>query len=88
MSHILAKLNGARLADVESRLRKDFLQHAEHGMFLEHLWQNKENSNEVFFLFRTLDLERARRFIRSTQGQADKENSGSATPEMTFLEGG
>ena len=87
MSHILAKIKGARLADVENRLRQDFLQHAEQGMFLEHLWQNKENSNEVYFLLRTLDLDRARQFIAWAHATAKKENPDAATPEMTFLEG-
>ena len=86
MSHILAKLRGVKLADIKAVLEADAPKHAEQGMYLEHLWQNVDDSNEVLFLFRTKDLHHAKQFVEKVHTQALKENPKANLPQMTFLE--
>ena len=87
MSHILAKLNGVRITEIEKKLKDDFLRHAAEGLFLEHVWQNTENQNEVLFLFRTKDLNRAKQFMDHAHAEALKDDPNVNLPEMKFLEG-
>lgn len=51
MPHILARLKGVNVEDIKKVLKADAPQHAEQGLFLEHLWQNADDSEEVVFLF-------------------------------------
>jgi len=63
----------------------DASQHAAHGLHLEHLWQNADDSEEVLFLFRMDDLGGARGFIQKVHTQALKENPKANLPVMIFL---
>ena len=85
MPHILAKLNGIKAELIKEILRRDAAQHAEQGMYLQHLWQNVDD-DEVLFLFRTDDHRRARKFIDRVHSQALRENPSANLPQMTFLE--
>jgi hypothetical protein len=87
MSHILAKINGVKIQEVERMLKADFLTNAAEGIFLEHLWQNTENQQQVFFLFRSLNLTRAKEFMNHMYKEARKEDPDVLLPEVTFLEG-
>jgi hypothetical protein len=87
MAHVLAKLKGAPLAAVKQQLEQDAAEHAEQGMYLEHLWQNAENPGEVFFLFQVKDLAQCRQRMRETHAKARAENPDMPLPEMTFLDG-
>ena len=87
MAHVLAKLRGARLADVKAQLDKDAASHAEQGMYLEHLWQNAEDPAEVLFLFQVTDLDHCRQLVKTTHGQARQQDPAVNLPEMTFLAG-
>jgi hypothetical protein len=87
MAHVLAKLKGAPLAAVKQQLEHDAAGHAEQGMYLEHLWQNAENSEEVFFLFQVKDLAHCRQRMREVHAKARAENPDVPLPEMTFLDG-
>jgi hypothetical protein len=85
MAHVLAKLEGVRLADVRQQLEKDAAGHAEQGMYLEHLWQNAEDASEVLFLFRVNDLDRCRQHMKKIHIQALQKNPGVQLPQVTFL---
>ena len=87
MDHILAKIRGVPFTEIQHTLKNDFLEHASQGLFLEHLWQNQEQSDEVFCLFRTIDLEKARRFIDNKRERENREPAGLRAQEMVFLEG-
>ena len=47
MAHVLAKLRGARLAEVKAQLDKDAASHADQGMYLEHLRDPDLNLIEI-----------------------------------------
>ena len=85
--HLLAKLHGVNYSEIEKSLKADVLKHAAEGIFLEHLWQNNENEDEILFLFRIMNLDRAKKFLNDMNLQAIKANPTVELPEMTFLEG-
>ena len=84
MEHILAKIRGTNLAEVENTLKRNFLKHAAEGIFLEHLWKNQERNDEIFFLFRTLHAGNTRQWMQTS---LVGNGNGFPQPEITFLEG-
>lgn len=86
MPHILAKLRGVKFEDIKKLLKEHTPMHAKEGMYLEHIWQNADNSNEVLFLFRVDDMSHARQFISKVHSQALREDPKANLPQMTFLE--
>lgn len=85
MAHLLATLRGVKLEVIKQVLENDAPAHAKEGLFLEHIWQNADVSNEVLFLFRADDLEHVRTFINRVHGQALKENPDANLPRMVYL---
>ena len=86
MPHILANLRGVKFEDIKKLLKEHAPIHAKEGLYLEYLWQNADDKNEVIFLFRANDLNHAKQFIKKVHAQALKENPKANLPKMTFLE--
>lgn len=86
MAHILNKLTNVKLEDVKNQLDMDKAGHAEQGMYLEHLWINADNPNEVFFLFRVDDLNQCKQLIEKVYSEARKKNPDAKLPEKIYLE--
>lgn len=86
MPHILAKLKSVKFEDIKKSLKEHAPMHAKGGMYLEHIWENADDSNEVLFLFKADDLNHARQFINKVHSQALKEDPKANLPKMTFLE--
>ena len=61
MPHILARLKGVNLEDINKVLKADDPQHSEQVLYLEHMWQNADDSEEV--LFGIENLIKAKEFI-------------------------
>jgi hypothetical protein len=85
MAHILARLNGVKPEGVKKILKADAAKHAAEGLYLEHVWQNVDEPEEVFFLFLTTDLHHAKQFIDRIHTQERNDNPGVNLPHMTFL---
>lgn len=85
MAHVLAKLNGVKFADVKRQLETDAAGHAEQGMFLEHLWKNTDDPNEVLFLFRVNDLNHCKELMNRVHAEARREDPNAKLPQMVFL---
>lgn len=86
MAHMLARLRGVKIEVIGKVLKADAPVHAEQGFFLQHLWQNTDDPDEVLFLFRTDDLNRAKQFVYKVHAQARNEDPHANLPEITFLE--
>jgi hypothetical protein len=86
MPHILARLKGVNIEDIKNVLKADAPQHAEKGLYLEHLWQNADDSEEVVFLFRIENLIKSKEFINKVHTEALTKNPQANLPYMTFLE--
>jgi hypothetical protein len=41
---------------------------------MDHIWRNADDPDEIFFIFITADLERARKFIDMEHAEVLKEN--------------
>ena len=86
MAHILAGLRRVKAEEIKEVLKADAARHAEQGLYLEHLWQNVDDPEEVLFLFRTDDLRGARQFVETVHAHALTEDPRISIPQMTFLE--
>ena len=86
MPHILARLKGVNLEDTKKVLEADAPQHAEQGLYLEHLWQNADDSEKIVFLFRIDNVGKAKEFINKVHTEAIAKNPQANLPCMTFLE--
>ena len=82
---MLARITGADKEEIREILRKDAPFHAGEGLYLEYLWQNDDDREEVLFLFRTDDLDHARKLIAKLHSQAIKDDPNARLPQMTFL---
>jgi hypothetical protein len=82
---MLARLRNTRLQDIATVLEADAPHHAREGLYLEHLWQNEDDADEVLFLFRVDDLRHARQFIDKVHAQALRENPAASLPVMTYM---
>jgi len=85
MGHVLARLHGVQRDIIGGILHTDAPDHAAHGLYLEHLWQNADDPDEVVFLFRADDLAHAKTYIEGLHTRARAENPGVNLPQMTFL---
>ena len=80
MPHILAILKGVNTEDIKKVLKADAPQHAEQGLYLEHLWQNVDDSEEVVFLFGIENLIKAKEFINKVHTEALAKNQQANLP--------
>ena len=74
MAHILARLGNVKLEDVKAQLAADAAVHTEQGIYLDHVWQNADDAEEVLFLFRVNDLETVKRRMDEVHAQVRQEN--------------
>lgn len=86
MAHVLARLRNVKLEAIEAILKADVAEHATHSLFLEQLWKNADDSNEVLFLFRSDDLNRSKEFITRVHSQARAEDPDANLPDITYLD--
>ena len=85
MPHVLAKLKNVSLEMIKGILEKDKAFHASQGMYLEHLWQNADDENEVQFLFRIDNLDQTKALIHKLHSDALAHDPNANLPEMTYL---
>ncbi|MFV5688182.1 hypothetical protein [Flavobacterium sp. ZT3R25] len=85
MPHVLAKLKNVPLEIIKAILEKDKAFHVSQGMYLEYLWQNADDENEVQFLFRIDNLEKTKAIIHQLHSEALVQDPTANLPEMTYL---
>jgi hypothetical protein len=85
MPHVLATLTGVKFDDVRRQLEKDAATHAEQGMYLEHLWKNADDPDQVLFLFRVNDLEHCKQLMNTIHAQARQQDPNANLPKTIFL---
>lgn len=85
MAHVLAKIKGANSSEMKRKLNEDKHKHETNGLFLEHLWHNANDNDELFFLFRSDDISKAQQFIQSSHTEAYMNNLEANLPHITFL---
>ncbi|MBA0883721.1 hypothetical protein [Flavobacterium undicola] len=85
MPQLLAKLNNIPFSTIKEILEKDKTFHASKGMYLEHLWQNADDANEVLFLFKIDSIENTKALIENLHQEALAQNPEANLPLMTYL---
>ncbi|MFV8393097.1 hypothetical protein [Flavobacterium sp. LB2P6] len=85
MPHLIAKLKNVPIAIIKEILEKDKVFHAENNMFLEHLWQNADDENEMLFLFRINDIDETKVLIHQLHADALTQDPNTNLPLMTYL---
>lgn len=85
MGHLLARLKGVPPDELKKILLNDAPEHAKEGLFLEHLWINEDNEDEVLFLFRAEDLTHIKNYINNLHSDALEQNPQAKLPHMTYL---
>jgi len=86
MAHVLAKLTEVKFENVKQKLEEDAPAHAEQGMYLEHLWRNSDNPNDVLFLFRVNDLNHCKEQMKRVHAETRQNDPNAKLPELIFLE--
>jgi hypothetical protein len=85
MPHLLAKLKNVPLETIKAILEKDKAFHASQGLYLEQLWQNADDENEVQFLFRIDNINQTKALIHKLHSVALAQDPNANLPEMTYL---
>jgi len=86
VAHVLARLRNVKFETIQLILKADAAEHADHSLFLEYLWKNADDENEVLFLFRSDDLNKSKEFITRVHAEAREEDPDVNLPEITYLD--
>jgi hypothetical protein len=86
MPYLLARLNNTPFEVIKEVLEIDKIYHASQGMYLEHLWKNADDENQVLFLFRIESVENTKELINKLHSEALEQNPEVNLPTMTYLE--
>ncbi len=87
MTHVLAKITGVKPEDIRNAFKSDLDSHEQAGLHLEHCWQNAKDNSEIFFLFRSENMDKAEEFIKRSHTAAYMDDINANLPQMTFLHG-
>ncbi len=85
MPHLLATLKNVPLEIIQDVLEKDKEFHKSQEMYLEHLWQNADDENEVLFLFQIDDIEKTKTLIHKSHSETLAQNPNANLPTMIYL---
>ncbi|RDI57556.1 hypothetical protein [Flavobacterium glaciei] len=85
MPYLLAKLKNVTITIAREFLEKDKPFHEKNNMFLENIWQNADDDNEVLFIFRIKDIVETKALIHKLHSEALATDANANLPEMTYL---
>jgi hypothetical protein len=85
MPHLLATLKNVPLEIIREVLEKDKEFHKSQGMYLENIWQNTDDENEVLFLFQIDDVENTKTLIHKLHSETLEQNPDANLPTMIYL---
>ena len=86
MPQLLATLRNVTFETIKEVLENDRAFHASEEMYLEHIWQNVDDENEVLFLFRINSIEKTKKLIDKLHTKALEQNPEANLPNMTYLQ--
>ena len=86
MPHLLATLRNVPFETIKGVLENDKAFHASEEMFLEHIWQNVDDENEVLFLFRIHSIEKTKKLIEKLHSKALEQDPNANLPNMIYLQ--
>jgi hypothetical protein len=86
MPYLLATLRNVPFETIKGVLENDRAFHASEEMYLEHIWQNIDDENEVLFLFRINSVENTKKLIEGLHSSALSQNPDANLPTMIYLQ--
>jgi hypothetical protein len=86
MPYVLATLKNVPFETIKGVLENDRAFHASEEMYLEHIWQNVDDENEVLFLFRINSIENTKKLIKKLHSSALSQNPNANLPTMIYLQ--
>jgi len=86
MPHLLATLRNVPYETIKGVLENDRAFHASEEMYLEHIWQNVDDKNEVLFLFRVNSIENTKKLIEKLHSSALSQNPNANLPTMIYMQ--
>jgi hypothetical protein len=84
--YLLCRLKNVEFSLIKALLHEHAPEHAKDGLYMEHLWQNADDPREAIFLFRTDNLEHARKVTEHRHTEARKQDPHTNLPEVIYLE--
>ncbi len=85
MSHVLATLHGLEKDIVEAMLHEHTKKRSLDGLHLEYIWMNAEDDEEVIFLFKTDDIEKAHHLMDMIHRESLEHNQDMTPPKVIYL---
>lgn len=85
MPHLLATLRNVPFETIKEVLENDRAFHASEEMYLEHIWQNADDENEVLFIFRINSIANTKKLIEKLHNKALEQDPNANLPNMTYL---
>jgi hypothetical protein len=86
MPHILGRIKGVNLMLFKMFMAKDAAEQKKQGIELEHIWLNSDDKEEIVFLSKADDLDKAKKYIEHLHDEALKNDPNMNLPKITFLE--
>ena len=86
MTHMLCRNKVASFEKWREVFRSHEAAHREAGLVLEYLWRDAADPENVFYLFRVEDLEKAKAFISAPDAAEAAQESGVIEGEYHFVE--
>jgi len=86
MPHLLATLRNVPFETIKGVLENDKAFHASEEMYLEHIWQNVDDENEVLFHFRINSRENTKKLIEGLHSKALEHNHDASLQSRVYLQ--
>ncbi len=80
---------GRHKADIQAwreAVESDKQSHLQAGLHFQQVWINAEDPNEIFFMFRLNDLEKAKSFLEKAGALDKQKQERGEIPKLWFLE--
>lgn len=85
MNFIIGKFK-ADVAAWRQGIAHDREAHNKAGLHFQEVWRNVDDPDEIFFLFKVDELDRARKFLQEAGALDQEKSSRGEIPHLVFLE--
>ena len=85
MNYLLAKIKNIPFTLIEEILENDKSFYEQQGVFIENIWQNVDDKNEVYFLAKIESIKNTKEFVEKMRSATLLVNPDASVAEMTYL---
>ena len=84
MSHVLATFHGIEKDLIEDMIHDHIHKHKD-DIYVEHLWQNADDMDEIVFLFKVDDIDHMKQILEKVHLESIKHNPKIIPPKIIYL---